>query len=58
MYGFEGDGDPEHGVEMADKVRELGLRHGDRNLEALGIQDKGVILVSMGRIEEGMQLNG
>ena len=56
VYGFEGDGDPEHGVEMADKVRELGLRHGDRNLEALGIQDKGVILVSMGRIEEGMQL--
>ena len=56
VYGFEGDGDPEYGLDVADQVRELGLRHGDRNLEALGLQDKGGVLVAMGRIEEGMRL--
>ena len=56
VYGFEGDGNPDYGLEIADQVRELGIRHGDRNLEALGLQDKGRVLVSMGRIEEGMQL--
>lgn len=52
----EHDGDPDRGLELAEQVLELGLRHGDRNLEALGLQDKGRFLVAVGRIEEGMQL--
>lgn len=56
VWAFEGDGDPQRGIELAELVQEHGARHNDRNLEALGLQDKGRILVSMGRIGEGMSL--
>jgi serine/threonine protein kinase len=56
VVAYERDGDPERGLELAETVLELGERFGDRNLETLGLQDKGRMLVSMGRIEEGMRL--
>jgi serine/threonine protein kinase len=56
VVAFERDGDPERGLDIAEAVLKLGLRLGDRNLEVLGLQDKGRMLVSMGRIEEGLRL--
>ncbi len=55
-WAFEKDGDPERGLELARRVRDLGRRHGDRSLEALGLQDEGRFLVSLGDIDEGMRL--
>ena len=56
VWAFGGGGDPEQGLALAEQVQQLGVRHSDRNLEALGLQDKGRFLVSMGRIDEGMPL--
>jgi serine/threonine protein kinase len=56
VVAYERDGDPERGLDLAEAVLELGERLGDRNLETLGLQDKGRMLVSMGRIEEGIRL--
>ena len=51
-----GSGERDLAIELARKVKDLGLVHSDRNLEALGLQDEGRFLVSMGRIEDGMKL--
>jgi class 3 adenylate cyclase len=56
VWAFEGDGDAERGLALAEQVHALGLTHGDRNLQALGLQDKGRFLVSLGQIDEGMRL--
>lgn len=48
--------DPNEALALADRVIAIGTRLGSRSLEALGLQDKGKVLVSMGRIEEGMRL--
>lgn len=56
IWAFDGDGDAERALALAEEVQEIGAKFGDANLEALGIQDRGRILVAMGRIEEGMQL--
>ena len=64
-YGFllrqravraEHEGDLEQAVSLADQVLEIGRRLASRDLEALGIQDKGRFLVSQGKIAEGMRL--
>ena len=51
-----GAGERDRAIELARQVKDLGLRHSDRNLEALGLQDEGRFLVSMGRIGDGMKL--
>ena len=56
VAAFETEGDPDRALSLADEVIAIGSRLGNRSLEALGLQDKGRILVSMGRIEEGMSL--
>ena len=56
VTAFERDGDPERGLVLAEAVLELGERLSDRDLEALGLQDKGRMLVSSGHIEEGLRL--
>ena len=56
VAAFEAQGDPDTALSLADDVIALGSRLGNRSLEALGLQDKGRILVSLGRIEEGMSL--
>jgi class 3 adenylate cyclase len=49
-------GDFDSAIAHADRTLELGTRHGDRNLMALGIHDKGAALVRQGHVEEGLAL--
>lgn len=56
VTAFEGEGDPEKALELADETIAIGVELGDRSIEALGLMDKGRILVSLGRVNEGMEL--
>ena len=56
VVAFESDGDTARGLALSDRVIELGRRLNDRNIEALGLQDKGRFLVATGQVEEGMML--
>ena len=49
-------GDLEEALEHANQVFEIGTRLGDRDLIGLGMEDKGAVLVQLGRVEEGMAL--
>ena len=40
----------------AERLLEIAHRLGDPDLEALGLQDKGRVLIAVGRVEEGMVL--
>ena len=56
VAAFESEGNSQKGIALAEQVRDAGIRLGDRNLEALGLQDKGRFLVAMGHIEKGLCL--
>lgn len=43
-------------LEHAERTLELGTQHGERNLMALGLHDKGTILVRQGQVEVGLGL--
>jgi tetratricopeptide (TPR) repeat protein len=43
-------------MEYADRALEIARRVGDTDLEALALQDRGRVLVALGRVEEGMAL--
>lgn len=43
-------------LQGAERLLEIGERLGDPDLEALGLQDKGRVLIAAGRVEEGMAL--
>lgn len=49
-------GDLEDALEHANRVFEIGARLGDRDLVGLGMEDKGTVLIQLGRVEEGMAL--
>lgn len=49
-------GDLDEALEHANRVFEIGTRLGDRDLVGLGMQDQGVVLIQLGRVEEGMAL--
>lgn len=49
-------GDLDRALAEAEKVLEIGLRIADRDIEALGLQDKGRVLVARGAVEEGLAL--
>jgi class 3 adenylate cyclase len=49
-----GRGDLEAALALADQVLDVGLRLGDRDLEAVGLHDRGRVLVALGRVDEGM----
>lgn len=49
-------GNLEEALEHANRVFEIGTRLGDRDLIGLGMEDKGTVLVQLGRVEEGMAL--
>jgi class 3 adenylate cyclase len=49
-------GDLEEALEHANRVFEIGTRLADRDLIGLGMEDKGAVLVQLGRVEEGMAL--
>jgi ATP/maltotriose-dependent transcriptional regulator MalT len=57
--GFEESfhgGDLDTALERADKVHELGTRHGDPTLVALGVLGRGRVLVARGEVTRGMRL--
>ncbi len=56
LGGALGRGDLDEALARAEHVLELGNRLADPDLEALGLQDKGRVLVALGRVEEGMAL--
>jgi len=49
-------GDYEAALAQAERTIELGTRHGERNLIALGLHDKGTVLVRQGDVEGGLGL--
>jgi class 3 adenylate cyclase len=49
-------GDLEGALEHATHVFEIGTRLADRDLIGLGLEDRGVVLIHLGRVEEGMAL--
>ena len=46
----------QEGLEGAERVLEIAARIGDADVAGLGLQDKGVVLIAMGRVDEGMGL--
>lgn len=49
-------GDLEEALEHSNRVFEIGTRLADHDLIGLGMEDKGAVLVQLGRVEEGMAL--
>jgi tetratricopeptide (TPR) repeat protein len=49
-------GDPQGAMRHADRSLEIARRTGDTDLQALAIQDRGRILVAIGRVADGMVL--
>ncbi|MFQ5947325.1 MAG: adenylate/guanylate cyclase domain-containing protein [Acidimicrobiia bacterium] len=56
VRSLEATGDLERALKLAERASELALRLGDRDLQALGLHDRGRILVTKGEVEEGMAL--
>jgi tetratricopeptide (TPR) repeat protein len=56
VVAFEAEGDPHQAMEHADRALDIARRVGDTDLEALALQDRGRILVALGRVAEGMAL--
>jgi class 3 adenylate cyclase len=49
-------GSYEEALEHAERTLAIGTRHGERNLMALGLHDKGSILVQQGKVDDGLGL--
>lgn len=49
-------GDLEAAHDLAQEIAEIGFRHQDRDLAALGVMEKGRALVRLGRTAEGLRL--
>jgi class 3 adenylate cyclase len=49
-------GDYERALELARQTLEIGTRFGNRDLMALGLQDKGLTLIAQGQYSEGIAL--
>lgn len=49
-------GDLDEALVQAETILEIAGRLGDRDLEGLGLQDKGRVLVAMGQVDEGLAL--
>jgi class 3 adenylate cyclase len=56
VMAFEGTGDHERALEKANRTLEIATRFGDRDLQAVAIQDQGRALVASGRVAEGLSL--
>jgi class 3 adenylate cyclase len=50
------NGDAEAGLAHASRALEIGTRLGDRDLEAMAMSEKGVGLIHLGRVEEGLAM--
>ena len=49
-----GRGDLDAALALADRILDLGARLGDRDLDAIGLQDRGRVLIALGRVDEGL----
>jgi tetratricopeptide (TPR) repeat protein len=56
LLALETSRDVEAAMRHAERVLEIARRTGDADLEALAIQDRGRILVTLGRVADGMAL--
>ncbi len=51
-----GAGDLDEALRQAEEVLSIGVRTGSADIEALGLQDKGRVLVAMGEVDDGLAL--
>jgi len=56
VLAFEAERNPREAMEHADRALDIARRTGDTDLEALALQDRGRILVAIGRVADGMAL--
>jgi tetratricopeptide (TPR) repeat protein len=56
VVALEGERKPEEAMEYADRALEIARRVGDMDLQALALQDRGRVLVALGRVKDGMAL--
>jgi tetratricopeptide (TPR) repeat protein len=56
QLALESDHRPDEALALADRSLEIARRTGDTDLQALAMQDRGRILVALGRVAEGMAL--
>ncbi len=56
VVAFESDNDLPKALELAQKAYDRALEHGDRNLQALSLHDRGRVMVASGDVEAGMGL--
>jgi len=56
VLAFEGERDFEAALGHAEQTLAIGTRLGDRDLMALGLQDRGRILIATGQVAEGLAL--
>jgi pimeloyl-ACP methyl ester carboxylesterase/tetratricopeptide (TPR) repeat protein len=56
VIALEAEGKPAEAMESADRALEIARRVGDLDLEALALQDRGRVLVALGRVKDGMAL--
>jgi len=56
VVAFEGMHDYDTALALAQQALDIGTRFGDRDLMALGLHDRGRVLVAKGQVGEGMTL--
>jgi tetratricopeptide (TPR) repeat protein len=56
MLALEVGRDPDGAMQRAERVLEIARRMGDTDLEAMAIQDRGRILITLGQVADGMAL--
>jgi pimeloyl-ACP methyl ester carboxylesterase/tetratricopeptide (TPR) repeat protein len=56
VIALEAERKPEEALDYADRALEIARRVGDTDLEALALQDRGRVLVTLGRVKDGMAL--
>ncbi len=56
VIALEAERKPDEAIQHVDRALEIGRRAGDRDLQALALQDRGRVLVTLGRVNEGMAL--
>ena len=56
VIAFEANGDPESALTWIDLATEIADRHGNVDLRAITVQDRGRMLVATGQVEEGLSL--
>ena len=56
VVAFESENDLEKALQLSQTAYECAVEHGDRNLQALSLHDRGRVTVANGEVEAGMGL--